>query len=141
MVIKETSTLIAFEEDIRNRGFIDWLAAHTGFAKPLHRYEGELSLMNDRLVFYGNDKKKKQRYHLQIKKKDVTDIFHGFDNVFKRREDRALGLSFKPLRINFVKNGSSTAIYLIIEFRRALRTSSNGQCFFELKQWIGSKEK
>ena len=120
MVIKETSSLLAFEEDIRNRGFIDWVVAHTGFAKPLHRYEGKLSLMNDRLVFYGNDKKKKRRYHLQINKKDVTDIFHGFDNVFKRREDRALGLSFKPLRINFVKNGSSTAIYLIIEFRRAL---------------------
>ena len=141
MVINETNTLMAFEEDIRNRGFIDWLVAHTGFAKPLHRYEGKLSLMNDRLVFYGNDKKKKQRYHLQIKKKDVTDIFHGFDNVFKRREDRNFGLSFKPLKINFMKNGSPTAIYLIIEFRRALRTSNNKQCFTELNQWICSKEK
>jgi len=141
MVIKNTSTLMAFEEDIHNRGFMDWLVAHTSFFKPLHRYEGELSLLNDRIVFYGDDKKKKQKYSLQINKKDVTDIFHGFDNVFKRGEDRALGISFKPLRINFIKNDSPTAIYLIIEFRRTLRTSNNKQCFTELKQWLGKKEK
>jgi len=89
MVIKDTSTLMAFEEDIRNRGFIDWLVAHTGFAKPLHRYEGKLSLMNDRLVFYGNDKKKKQRYHLQIKKKMLQTYFMDL-TIFSKEEKTEL---------------------------------------------------
>ncbi|MFC1754149.1 hypothetical protein ACFL96_12305 [Thermoproteota archaeon] len=141
MVIKNISALMAFEEDIRNRGFMDWLIAHTSFFKPLHRYEGILLLMNDKLVFEGIDKKKKQKYQLQISKTDVISIFHGFDDIFKRGEDRALGLSFKPLRINFRQNGSCTAIYLIIEFRRALRTSKNKECYNELSQWLGSFKK
>lgn len=141
MVIKNTSTLMAFEEDIRNRGLLDWIVAHTSFFEPLHRYKGEISLLNDTLVFKGKDKKKKQEYQLQIDKKNIIDIFLGFDNIFRRSEDRALGLSFKPLRINFVKNGSPTSIYLIIKFRRGLRTSKNKECYTELSQWLGSLKK
>ncbi len=136
--MKRANTLMAFEEDIQKRGLIDWLVAHTSFAKPLHRYEGELTLWNDRIFFEGKDKKTKQRYTLEISKKQVENIFHGFDNIFRRGEDRALGISFQPLRIKFKKKDSIVALYLIIEYRRALRTSKNKEWFTELNRWLDS---
>lgn len=132
---------MAYEKDISNRGFMDWIIAHTSFFEPLHRYKGQLSLLNDKLVFKGKDKKKKQVYLLQIDRKNIINIFLGFDNVFRRGEDRSLGLSFKPLRIKFVKNVSPTSIYLITNFRRGLRTSKNKECYTELSQWLGYSKK
>jgi hypothetical protein len=136
--LKRANALMAFKEDIQKRGLIDWLVAHTSFAKPLHRYEGELTLWNDRIFFKGEDKKARQRYALEIGKNDVEDIFYGFDNIFRRGEDRALGISFQPLRIKFRKNGSIVALYFIIEYQRALRTSNNKEWFTELNRWLNS---
>ena len=38
--MKWENTLMAYEEDIKNRSFWDWIKAHTSFMKPLHRYKG-----------------------------------------------------------------------------------------------------
>ncbi len=134
------NALVAFEEDILNRGFWDWLVAHTAFAKPLHRYEGELTLFHDRLFFEGQDKKARRRYTLEIGKNQVEGVFHGFDDVFRRGEDRALGLSFQPLRIRIRKQGTIVALYFIIEYRRAFRTSKNKEWYEKLNRWLGSAD-
>ncbi len=48
---------MAYEEDIKSRGWIDWLKAHTTGFKPLHRYEGILELKENELIFNGKGKK------------------------------------------------------------------------------------
>jgi hypothetical protein len=136
---KRSDALIAFEEDIKKRGLWDWIIAHTSFAKPLHRYDGELTLYIDRLYFEGVDKKKNKKYSIEIRKNQVESIFYGFDDIFKRGEDRALGLSFQPLRLKIRKKGSIIAMYLIIGYRRALRTTNNKEWFQELTEWLNSE--
>jgi len=136
VVIKKDKALMAYKEDIEHRGVIDWLKAHTSFVKPLHRYEGEVTLSDDKIMFHGKDTKtKNNNYTIEIDKKDVTDVYLGFDDVFKRGEDRSLGISFQPLRINFLKAKKESTLYLIIRFSQLLRTTKNKEWYEEMKKW------
>lgn len=53
----EPITLWAFEEDILSRSWLDWITAHISLGMPLHRYEGQLNVLPDKLNFVGIDKK------------------------------------------------------------------------------------
>lgn len=137
MEIKKGKVLMAYKEDIKHRGFLDWLKAHTSFVKPLHRYEGNITLSDEKIVFDGKDIKTKNDCAIEINKIDVTDIYLGFDDVFKRGEDRSLGISFQPLRIVFSKDEKEYILYLIIDFNRLLRATKNKEWYEELKKWRG----
>jgi hypothetical protein len=88
-------------------------------------------------VFDGKDIKTKNDCAIEINKIDVTDIYLGFDDVFKRGEDRSLGISFQPLRIVFSKDEKEYILYLIIDFNRLLRATKNKEWYEELKKWRG----
>ncbi len=137
MEIKKDKVLMAYKEDIKHRGFLDWLKAHTSFVKPLHRYEGNITLSDEKIVFDGKDIKTKNDSAIEINKIDVTDVYLGFDDVFRRREDRSLGISFQPLRIVFSKDEKEYILYLIIDFNRLLRATKNEEWYEELKKWRG----
>ena len=137
MEIKRVKVLMAYKEDIKHRGFLDWMKAHTSFVKPLHRYEGKIILSDEKIMFDGKDKKTKNDYAIEINKIDVTDIHLGFDDVFKRGEDRSLGISFQPLRIKFSKDEKEHIMYFIIDFNRLLRATKNKEWYEELKTWRG----
>jgi hypothetical protein len=137
MEIKKGKVLMAYKEDIKHRGFLDWLKAHTSFVKPLHRYEGNITLSDEKIVFDGKDIKTKNDCAIEINKIDVTDIYLGFDDVFKRGEERSLGISFQPLRIVFSKDEKEYILYLIIDFNRLLRATKNKEWYEELKKWRG----
>ena len=61
----------AFEEDILNRSWLEWLCAHISFSNPLHRYKGELTILNDILQLVGKDKKTKAEILLEIHKYEI----------------------------------------------------------------------
>jgi len=138
-MIKE-NTLLAFEEDIRNRSLIDWVKAHTSGFKPLHRYEGILEIRDDRLIFYGKDVKDGDEFKLEIPFKDVLDVYYGFDEIFKGREERAWPWD-KPLRIRFKKDEIENTIYLFANFHHkyGIRISDNEEVYKELTHKLGSK--
>lgn len=133
--IKKANALMAYKEDIENRNFFDWIKAHTSFVKPLHRYNGNIILSDDKIMFDGSDNKTKEDHAIEINKTEVTDIYLGFDDVFMRREDRSVGISFLPLRIKFTKEKKEYIMYLITDFKRALRTTKNKEWYEELKKW------
>jgi hypothetical protein len=139
MEIKKDKALMAFEIDIKNRTLGDWIRAHTSLAKPLHRYDGEIALIDDRIIFEGKDRRTGDYFRKEIRKRDVTGVEMGFEGTFRKREDRSLGLAFKPLRIHFLENGSRRTMYLIICFGPFRRTSSNPEWLRSLKRWIGSE--
>jgi len=87
--MRKEHTLLAFDVDIKERSFIDWFKAHTSGFKPLHRYEGVLELDEERLVFEGRDVKGGKELVLEIPISDIIDVYFGFDEVFKDREERA----------------------------------------------------
>mgnify|MGYP006987896206 CR=1 FL=1 len=135
MIAKKEKALMSFDIDIKNRTFWEWAKAHTSLAKPLHRYEGEIILEEDRIVFHGINKQSRKDFKNVIMKERVTDITMGFDRNFKRREDRSLGLAFKPLRISFSENGKKKIMYLIISFNPLLRSSNNQDWYDTLIRW------
>ena len=54
---KGVQALWIFKEEIGQKDFGDWFAAHTSFMLPIHSYKGEVHLFDDALVFYGPHKK------------------------------------------------------------------------------------
>ena len=134
------NTLLAFEEDIKERSFIDWVEAHTTGFKPLHRYEGVFEITSDSIIFDGVDKKSGERLHLEIPFSDILDVFYGFDEVFKGREERAWPWN-KPLRITFRSGDEIKRIYLFVNFHyeTAIRTSDNKEVYDKLRNLILNK--
>lgn len=132
------NTLMAYEEDIKNRSWIDWLKAHTSGFKPLHRYEGTLELTDDELIFTGIDIKEEGKLNLRIPLKSIKDVYLGFDNIFKGREERAWPWN-KPLRIKYQYGGSEKTIYLFAHFHHKkgiIRTSDNKDVYERLERII-----
>jgi len=136
MVMKQGKALMAYEDDIKKRNIMDWIKAHTSFARPLHRYDGELELWDEKIVFRGKDTKTKDNYSLDVGRKEITDVHLGFDDVFKRMEDRSVGISFLPLRIRFSKGGYEQCMYLIMDFRRASRRTTNKEWYELIQKWM-----
>ncbi len=125
--MKWGNSLLAFEEDVKTRGLLDWIKAHTSGFKPLHRYEGVLEVKEGELIFSGRDVKKARGFRLKIPLKDIADVYLGFDDVFRGREERAWPWN-KPLRIRYRTGSRVKTVYLFAEFRRKfgiIRTSSN----------------
>lgn len=133
-MISQTQILWAFEEDILNRSWLDWLAAHTSFGKPLHRYEGLLTIYNNSLQLKGIDKKTKKEFYVEIFKYEIEELYLGFDKTFRASETRGFGLSWLPLRILFVKNKQERKLYLIVNYQ--FGKTGNKEYFEFLKQWL-----
>jgi len=133
--MKWENSLLAYEEDIRSRSWLDWLKAHISGFKPLHRYEGILELNNNELIFNGKDMKENKAFQLKIHLKDIIDIYYGFDGIFKGREERAWPWN-KPLRIKYQSKDGEKIIYLFANFRhkKGIRTSDNKEIYEKLKK-------
>lgn len=126
-------SLLAFKADIEHKGLIDWLEAHTSFMRPLHRYIGTLVVSQDSVSFSGEDEKMGSRFNLVIPRPGITGLHLGFDPVFKRIDDRSLGIfHFVPLRIDFTQNKRDESIYIFANYSRLLRQSDNSQVYEEL---------
>ncbi|HMH32807.1 MAG TPA: hypothetical protein VK543_07240 [Puia sp.] len=127
-------SLLAYKADIEHRSLLDWIKAHTSFLKPLHRYTGVLQTVPEGLNFLGWDDKLGENFSLDIRYNEITDLHLGYDSVFKRIEDRSLGIfHFVPLRINFTKNAIEESIYVFANYSSLIRQSDNQELFDDLK--------
>lgn len=133
-MISQTPSLWAFEEDILSRSWLDWLAAHISFGKPLHRYEGTLTVHNNFIQLAGFDKRNNEEFQLDIYKYEIEQLYLGFDESFSAFETRGLGLTWLPLRILFIKNGEERKLYLITNYQ--FGKTGNREYFDFLKQWV-----
>jgi len=136
--MKWENTLMAYEEDIKSRGFWDWIKAHTSFMKPLHRYDGILELNELKMTFTGRDIKEGKDYNLEVEIGDITDIHFGFDDVFTGWEDRAAPWN-KPLRLKYNSKRGGKTIYLFANFHHkyGMRASDNKEVYENLKSILG----
>lgn len=132
----ETSVLWAFEEDILSRNWLDWLEAHTSFLKPLHRYEGVMTIFPERLNFDGVDKRTHKEVSLDIYKYQIEQLYLGFDKTFNAMETRSFGLAWLPLRVMFEQDGSEKKLYMITNYN--FGTTTDKDCFEFLKNWIST---
>ena len=135
--MKWENSLMAYEEDVKNRTWIDWVKAHTTGFKPLHRYEGTLEINNSHIIFRGRDVKEDKEFHLEIPIEDIKDVYYGFDEVFRMREERAAPWN-KPLRIKYKSGNDEKTIYLFAHFhhKKGIRASDNKEVYERLKSVI-----
>jgi hypothetical protein len=127
-------SLLAYRADIEHKGLLDWLEAHTSFMRPLHRYTGTILLNPDLFSFTGSDEKTKTDFRLTISTIDIQGFHLGFDHIFKRIDDRSLGLfHFVPLRIDFSQGNKEESIYVFANYSRLLRHSDNQVLYEELR--------
>ena len=129
------NTLLAYADDIRARTWVDWLKAHTSFMKPLHRYRGSLELRDPALRFHGEDLKEGRHFQLVVPLSAIRGLHLGFDDVFRRTEDRQLGLfGFQPLRITHEDANELRTLYIFAHFhhRLGVRASDNRELYREL---------
>jgi hypothetical protein len=133
-MIAQAPALWTFEEDILNRSWKDWLFAQISFGKPLHRYEGFLTLSVNTIELAGEDKNTKQDFFIEIYKHEIEQLYLGFDETFNAAETRGLGLSWLPLRLLFSKNEQVKKLYLIINY--SFGRTDNKEYFEFLKQWL-----
>jgi len=132
---EKVPAFLAFEKDIKRRSFKDWLKAHTSFMGPLRRYEGEIAFSDREIRFRGDDIKGEGQLELNIPRDRITDVYLGFDEVFKGREERAWPWN-KPLRIRFKTDKGERTIYLYVEPWKGgkwLSTPKNKEWFEALK--------
>ena len=128
-----TDSLLAFKADIEHKGLLDWLEAHTSFMRPLHRYSGTILFDQSLFSFTGSDEKTKTNFTLRIPAIDLQGFHLGFDHIFKRIDDRSLGLfHFVPLRIDFIQDKIEESIYVFANYSRLLRQSDNQTLYEEL---------
>jgi len=103
----------AFGEDVLNlrKKLGEEFEAHTSqpLGKPLHKYEGQLSLEDEGMSLVGKSKDSHKEFRLLVPFEDVSDVYLGWDDVLRRWKDtRAL---IKPLRITFEDQGKK-ALYI-----------------------------
>ena len=75
--MKWENNLMAYEEDIKSRGFWDWIKAHTSFMWPLRRYEGILEPNEQNMKFLGRDLKGKKDFDPEVEIGNITGIHFG----------------------------------------------------------------
>lgn len=143
--MKWENTLMAYEKDIKEWSFWNCMKAHTSFFKSLHRYEGVLQLGEKKLTFEGKDIEEDKSFSLEVPLKNLTDVYLGWDKVFKgvpmsRTGDRAYPWN-KPLRIRYKRGGEEKTIYLFARFHRrwGIRASDNKEVYGKLKEYVEGK--
>jgi hypothetical protein len=113
-------------EEIMNHTWSEWIAAHTSFVAPLHHHTGSIHITEQgSIVLQGTS----ETSHVVIKKSELISVHLGFDEVFKRRYDRDLGLTFTPLSITCMQENQLKTFYLAIELDHLFRTTNNQEWF------------
>ena len=111
-----------FEEDILElkKSFKDHiLKAHTSqpLGKPLHKYEGQITLDEESILLHGKDKDAKENFRLVIPRKGILDVYLGWDEILKRwKNTRGF---IRPLRIAFENHEKTRRIYIYTKKPRA----------------------
>lgn len=140
MESKQGRALVSFEQDLLGRGLGSWLRNHTSFVMPSHRYVADISLKENSILLQGRDKQTDTDWLLEIGRNEITDVFLGFDEVYKQRDEKSMGISYRPLRIRFIKGGEDLAMYLLIDVNRWTRGNNNGEWFNAIKTWREGKQ-
>ena len=117
MVKNRTNVVMITEEEIEQlltewNNVPAWIKAHVSPKCPAHRYEGELLIDGENLVFNGRDIKEGQDFKLEMPVGDITDINIGFSKFLKASIDPAFGMGGPvPFVVRYQNNGRSGTVY------------------------------
>ncbi len=117
MVNNKSNVVMITEEDIEQllvqwNNVPAWVKAHLSARSPAHRYEGELLLDDENLVFGGRDIKEGKYFELEIPLENITDVHVGFSEHLQTSIDPAFGIGGPlPFVVGYQNNGQSQTAY------------------------------
>ncbi|HEX8019994.1 hypothetical protein [Mucilaginibacter sp.] len=98
----------SYDHEIEQTGLGQEIKALFSFTPPIHHHSGIISLTEHQLVIEGD-------LNLPIPLSDITQIYLGFDEIFKRTYVKNGGMFWQPLRLIYNSGFRSATIYLIID--------------------------
>jgi hypothetical protein len=132
----EVDALLISSKDFNRRNFWDWLVSHISGVLPPHRYIGTLVLKNDSIFFAGTDTFLKEDCTFSIRKSEIEQVYHGYDEIYNIWQTRGLGLNWAPVRLklNYSLPEFDDTIYIISGYNRS--GSLNADLFRYLTDWL-----
>ncbi|MDO3624561.1 hypothetical protein [Mucilaginibacter sp. BT774] len=98
----------SYPDEIAESGLKGEIRALFSFVKPLHHHEGEMLLTDSNLIINGD-------IELNIPFTNLSQLFLGFDVVYKSTYVKNTGVFWQPLRISYYDGGMLNTLYLIID--------------------------
>jgi hypothetical protein len=117
MVENRTNVVMITEEDIGQLpnewdNVPSWLKTHLTAKCRAHRYEGELRLENENLVFGGRDIGEGKRFELEIPFDRITDVCVGFSEDLMTNADPVFNIGGSaPFAVRYRDNGKDKTVY------------------------------
>jgi len=113
MVRERTNAIMIMEEDIESLlaewdRVPNWIKVHVGARRPAHRYEGQLLLDDEGLVFMGRDMKEGRPFEMDIALDSVMGVGLGFSHGMQASIDAVFGSGGPvPFIVDFRENGQT----------------------------------
>ncbi|UCE98175.1 MAG: hypothetical protein JSV74_02255 [Dehalococcoidia bacterium] len=126
MMNKTSNVIMIFEDEIQKLVYEwmvipDWVKAHVSLKCPAHRYEGELTLYTEKLVFVGWDIKVSRDFALEIPLSNITAVSMDFSKNLMQNTDPAFGLGGPtPFVVRYQDNGSERSVFFNTSFKNYL---------------------
>ena len=140
-MISKTSAMMIKKDDIEQllqewSSVPQWVKAHVSTKSPPHRYEGELSIEGQCLVFQGRDVKEDRGFEEVIPFDSVTEVFLAFDERLHGSIDLSFGIGGPaPFIVRYEgKNGEQTAYF------NTTLTNYPGQVASRNREWYETLE-
>ena len=102
------TVLWSYDYELQQAGLTQEVAALFSLMPPIHHHAGQLSLTDHELIIEGDVSK-------VIPLLAVSQLYLGFDGVFKRSLVKNGGIFWQPLRLVFADRAGDETIYLIID--------------------------
>ncbi len=111
----------------------EWIRAHASITRPVHRYEGVLTLEDHCLVFQGRDIKERNGFKEVIPLDSITKISLGFNSSSRL-------VKLQPIIIHYQTDDGVQIAYLYSDFNRETGIAYGNQDWYEiLKGYVDSR--
>lgn len=105
----------------------------SGIGGPIHHHRGLIALNNSELIIEGDSDDEND--FLSISLVAITQMYHGYDEVYEAYSVKNAGLFWQPLRITFYnKPNEIQTIYLIIDYFGM--TTQNKKWYYALTELL-----
>jgi len=120
--------LWTFQDEIGNDNLKFEIRSLFSGSPPLYHHEGNIILTDYNLYIEGDE-------DLSINLSDITEIYMGFDEYYKRTFARNAGMLWQPIRITYDVGRESVIVYLIVDL--TFWGAANNNWFQALKELLG----
>ena len=138
VISKSSPALMIAEEDIKQllsdwKNVPAWIKAQVSARQPAYRYQGELMIEGDTLVFAGRDIKEGKEFILEIPLASITDVGRRFSEQLKASIDPAFGIGGPvPFAVQYQQNGRRETLYFNTSFKSCFaHTEGNNRHWYE----------